>query len=241
VGTKRFAAVVATLAIAATGMVGVLASTAGAQTFDAEAELIGITANTWRVSLVGAITCTNGDPVVLSVTVDGAPVQLVSQQTESATSVIVTLPAAAPAGLAAFVVSCATTPGLVTTAVDEYAWVAVTKVVNGPAPADTTFTVNVSCSGLGIFSSDSSGWGTGDVDAAQDPGPFAPDLAYPAAGGVAYVYTSGSRDCVITEPNNGGATSTTIDAPADLYDAPIEYAATVTNVFPVIVAPTFTG
>ena len=67
------------------------------------------------------------------------------------------------------------------------------------------------------------------------------DLAFGATGGTKYVYFDEASECLITEPADGGATSTTI-APAEIInDAPKAYASTVTNTFAAEIEPTFTG
>ena len=74
--------------------------------------------------------------------------------------------------------------------------IAVTKVVEGTPPPGSTFTVHVACS----FEAG----GTPVVEA---------DLNYQSSGGLQYVYSDIlGGDCAFTEPVNGGALSTRIDA-----------------------------
>jgi hypothetical protein len=115
---------------------------------------------------------------------------------------------------------------------------AVTKVVVGPAPPDTSFVVNVGCVfPVGEMASEAYGGpGVAGLTAEQD---FV--LAYPAAGGVRYVYFLSESECLITEPVNGGAASTTIVPAEILNEEPDLYESTVTNTFAAVVEPTFTG
>ena len=113
----------------------------------------------------------------------------------------------------------------------EWGALAVTKTVVGPVPAGTTFSVNASCVSTLV----------GPPIPTDLPANFAPDLAYGAAGGVKYVYTDHQVECTITEPVNGGATSTVITPAVVDMSAPAAYTATVTNTFVAAVQPTFTG
>jgi hypothetical protein len=114
--------------------------------------------------------------------------------------------------------------------------VAVTKVVSGPAPEGATFTVRVACEA----SMDGGEASTSELP----PPPFAVDLTHGASGGLRHVYTPGPIACTITEPDNGGAATTTIDPPTVLVEDPLAYPVTVTNIFPaaaVVAQPNFPG
>jgi hypothetical protein len=231
---------VAVLAIVAS-VTAAVASNAGAQVLTASADLIGITENQWIVAYNGGFECPGADPVVTAADVDGVPVDIVSQAPETAGSVALFLPPDALAGFVTFTIECATIAPNATEAGDDYSSIAIEKVVSGPVPVDATFTVNVDCDGAAILSE---GWNGDEVAVEQDPDPFSVDLEYGPEGGVGYVYTDFFRECVVTEPNTGGATTTTLDIPEDLYVSPINYFGTVTNTFPVVpvvVVPTFTG
>ena len=89
----------------------------------------------------------------------------------------------------------------------EWGTLAVTKTVVGPAPASTTFSVLVSCEGTAVPISN------GNVTPAELDFDFIADLGYGVSGGVNYVYTDHPVECTITEPMNGGATSTVITPP----------------------------
>lgn len=246
-GRQRFrtrgAGLVAMVALTGVSL-AMLAPAAGGQAPAAIAELVGITENAWVVSYVGNV-CGDDDVIVTGVAVQPGPeddpieVTPLSQSPAGPNAVNVLLPPDAPEGLAIFEIECDGPAPNTTVADTLYAWVAIEKVVTGPVPETATFTVNVACGDRAPAEVVGTSWG--DVDAQQSPEPFSVDLPYGATGGVAYVYTDGDRECEITEPNNGGATSTTIDVPEDLYADPTDYAATVTNLFVPVVEPTFTG
>lgn len=130
---------------------------------------------------------------------------------------------------------------------EEWAALAVTKVVEGTPPEDATFVVNADCVGSDVM-------GANDFVALELPGDFAVDLTYGAAGGVGYVYTDHAVECMLTEPETAGAASVTIDPEVVVIDEPDAFAATVTNTFdpappvpeppaaaPIVRPPTFTG
>src|SRR4051812_5313920 len=116
----------------------------------------------------------------------------------------------------------------------EWAALAVTNVVSGPAAADAAFTVHVDCVDAEPDEVKSS-------DIARD---FDVDLHYTVAGGLHYVYSDHEVDCTITEPVNGGAATVTIVPPTVAMHDPDLFTATVTNTFPaaaVVTQPSFTG
>ena len=226
------------------GLLGtVLSQGAGAQGVTASADIVGITENRWLVSYDGGFECLNDDPVVTEASVDGTPVEIVSQAPASGGSVSLLLPPAGPAGNAGFTIECATVAPNAAPASDDYAIIAVEKVVDGPAPEGTTFTVNVSCTGRLDPEAAATG-GFDDVGPSQNDDPISPDLTYGATGGVAYVYSDFARECDIAETNDVGAASSTVDPEFLFVDAPETFDVTVTNVFPIVpivVEPTFTG
>lgn len=107
----------------------------------------------------------------------------------------------------------------------EWHSIAITKVLNGTPPPGTTFTVNVDCVDL------SNGLGADDYTATELPDDFTVDIVYPASGGVHFAYGDHAVECTITEPEDGGAFSTTIDPQVLVITEPGSYSATVTNVF----------
>lgn len=131
----------------------------------------------------------------------------------------------------------------------EWAALAVTKVVEGAPPPDAAFVVNADCVGSDIVMS------AGDFAAAEVPEDFAVDLTYGATGGVGYVYTDHPVECALTETENAGAASVTIDPETVLIESPTAFEATVTNTFvapapppppppapePLVLQPRFTG
>jgi hypothetical protein len=87
----------------------------------------------------------------------------------------------------------------------------VTKVVEGDAPDDATFVIEVECEGADAFTE---------------------ELELGAEGGVAEVYSYvGPTTCEVTETDDGGAESTEIEGGTAEFDEPIDLAATVTNTF----------
>jgi hypothetical protein len=112
----------------------------------------------------------------------------------------------------------------------------VTKTVEGDVPADATFTVNVAC----MASTGPVGVGSQTfAPAAVAVDPFSIDLAFSADGGTSYVFGYRASDCTITEPGNGGATTTAITPPTVNTDTPGTYPVSVVNTF--VAVPTFTG
>jgi hypothetical protein len=89
----------------------------------------------------------------------------------------------------------------------ETATLTITKVVQGDAPADASFTILVSCEASGEH-----------------------QLLFGAEGGSDSVVFTGPDECDITEPADGGASSTTGLATVQITE-PIAYAQTVVNVF----------
>ncbi|MGK2949082.1 MAG: DUF5979 domain-containing protein [Acidimicrobiales bacterium] len=125
-----------------------------------------------------------------------------------------------------------------------FARLTIDKVVEGTAPAGTTFTVEALCD-------DSEGEG-------DEGGAFTEERTFEASGGSAAVVLYSGAVCTVTETDDGGATSSTItDGTSDFLPAPVDLTSTVTNVFaastptptptppgaaqPVVAAPSFTG
>jgi hypothetical protein len=122
-----------------------------------------------------------------------------------------------------------------------FARLTVNKVVEGTAPAGTTFEIEVDCVA-----------GLDGIAAGIDFGSFVEDLEYGAFGGVQDVILYSGAVCTTTETDDGGADSSSVEgAEADFEESPIDLTATVTNVFAAEtvaapaeaapVAPTFTG
>jgi hypothetical protein len=187
--------------------------------------------------------CNPGSFVLVSLTLDGAPIEPLSV-TEDPTDpnvATIVLPSDTPGGALLAIVGC--TDGEVTippqTLTASFASLAVTKVVTGTVPDGATFVVNVDCVG-GRGTSVESFDGVG---ATVVPESFDVDLEYGATGGLGYVYTDHGVDCTITEPEDAGAATVTIDPELVVIESPDPYEATVTNTFPdpIVVEPTFTG
>ena len=65
------------------------------------------------------------------------------------------------------------------------------------------------------------------------------DLAFGIEGGTSYVFGYQASDCIISEPVNGGATTTAITPPTVNTDEPGVYPVSVVNTF--VAVPNFTG
>ena len=116
----------------------------------------------------------------------------------------------------------------------EWAALAVTKVVDGPAPEGTEFTVAVECLTFEDRSAEfQTPQGSGESETFE--------LTYTASGEVHFVYFRDVTACEITEPVNGGAIATTITPDVVEVLSPELYTSTVTNTFAAAVEPTFTG
>jgi len=173
---------------------------------------------------------------IVSVEANGNAVTPLSETTDGSDTVVFTLPADTPPGQLAVEVECG--DGEFPTLVEgdqEWGALTVTKVVDGAVPADATFVVRVTCDRL-VMGSSYDGPGTAGILDQQ-----VSDLPFGPTGGTKHVYFDGPSECVITEPVNGGATSTTIVPDEIDNEAPTAYATVVTNTFPAAVSPTFTG
>lgn len=183
--------------------------------------------------------CNTGTFSIDAVTANGNPVTPISvtEDPSNPNHGVLVLPSDTEPGNIAVDASCidGTTPVAGDGGV-SWAALAVTKAVVGEVPAGTTFQVHVGCVGglPGVRAGES------DFTAQDVPPNFAVDLSYGAGGGVHYVYTDGPVACLITEPGNGGALSTTITPQLVLIPSPSAFAATVTNTFPELVVA-FTG
>ena len=181
------------------------------------------------------ITCDSVD--VVEVLANGDPVEplaVVPDETES-NLVFIVLPSDTPPGELEVAVECL--DGEFTedySGGTEWAAIGVTKVVDGPAPEGTEFTVAVECF----------------ADRIRSNGFLAPkgieetvvhELTYTASGEVHYVYFDNENECTITEPGNGGAIATTITPDTVEVSDAILFPVTVTNTFAAAVEPTFTG
>jgi hypothetical protein len=171
----------------------------------------------------------------------------------------ITLPVGSPGGFYEVTLECAGA-GAPITASSSLAFgnVIVVKVVEGAAPADASFPIEVSCS-------------EGDLVPMADGDPnIDATLVFGATGGTQYLVHYTGQDCTVSELDDGGAISssiTTEDCGDELqvgavgpsgefgiFDA-VDCTQTVTNVFPaavdpvdetpapapVVAQPTFTG
>ena len=108
-----------------------------------------------------------------------------------------------------------------------WAALAITKTVEGPAPAGATFVVDASCTGA------EAGDAIGDNGfvAQALPTNFDVDFGFGVAGGVQYLYSDHGVSCAITESETGGASVVTIDPPVIVLSDPAAFAVSVTNEF----------
>jgi hypothetical protein len=119
----------------------------------------------------------------------------------------------------------------------EFYSIPVTKTVEGDVPTDATFTVNVACiASMTPVAMTSQSFGPSAVSVMD---PISIDLAFTAAGGTSYVFGYQASDCTITEPGNGGATTTAITPATVNTDDPGVYPVSVVNTF--VAVQTFTG
>ena len=94
-----------------------------------------------------------------------------------------------------------------------FARLTVDKVVDGTAPAGTTFVIEADCSG--------------DYDDS-----FTQELEFPAAGGSQPVIVYGPTVCTTSETDDGGADSVAVEGgEADFIESPDDLTTTVTNTF----------
>jgi hypothetical protein len=98
-------------------------------------------------------------------------------------------------------------PGVTATTEGQTATLTITKVVQGTPPAGTEFMISVEC---------------------EASGPY--QLTFGATGGQKDIIFTGPDQCTSTEPDNGGASSTTGLGRVDILQ-PTGYAQTVTNTF----------
>jgi hypothetical protein len=189
--------------------------------------------------------CDPGTWTLQTILLDGTPIEPVSvtEDPGDPNTAFIVLPSDTTPGNLLVTANCESggNPGPTVTDLQEWAAIPVTKVVEGEAPADATFVVNVDCVGLEIGAG-ATGFEDG-VSAADLPFDFDVDLSYGATGGLAFVYTDHGVECTITEPETGGAVSTTIDPEAVTVTEVEFFPVTVTNTFPapIVVEPTFTG
>jgi hypothetical protein len=204
------------------------------------------TALTFLVSNTDA-TCTS--QLTLTITAGATPITPTSTVNQDANNVLVTLPAGTSSPVTVVGNCVDVDVPRQQTAQVFFATVNVTKQVQGPDPASTTFTVHFDCkftpdgagsSAQGFLGSSASVHSSTLADSIGD-------LQYGSTGGTSPFYDFvGPATCTLTETNTGGAQSTSITPnPVDVVD-PIVYSATVTNTFPppaaaLVVAPKFTG
>lgn len=181
----------------------------------------------------GSLGCDPGSLSVDDVLVGGDPVIPLAVITDPSDPDVATivLPSDTPPGELEVNASC-TSDGEDIEVSDSllFAALAITKVVSGPAPEGTAFGIRVECSES-----------LDGAQAAALPDDFVVDLAYGATGGVHFVYSDHAVTCTITEPATGGAQSVAIEPETVELADPVAFSATVTNTFPVVIQPTFTG
>lgn len=150
---------------------------------------------------VDGVTCQEG---TTEVTVEGVPDATV--ELTDPNSGTVTLPVGTPGGTYTISVTCDPGKGDVTaTGTVTFATVDVDKVVEGTAPAGATFPVTVTCEG---------GRPTATADAFSTEGlGFLLDTSFSfgAGGGTKYLVAYGPQSCTVSETDDGGASSSTID------------------------------
>jgi hypothetical protein len=195
-------------------------------------------------------TCSNFENLNVTAVTAGpsdTPVTPTSTEQQDTNDVVFVLPAGTPSPITVTggCFNSADDPISATAEDLAFATVSVAKVVQGSDPATATFTVAVACTLVGSGST-ASGFGSGasSVHSASPEPPSAGNLQYGAAGGTLPFYVYDESTCTVTEPNTGGATSTTINPnPVDVAD-PIPYSVTVTNTFAaaaIVALPAFTG
>jgi hypothetical protein len=229
------------LAVAALAAPAVLGLSAGMASGGAPTDTVTPQSNT---SLTFVITRTAPCPDATEPTVtvthepDGTTITPTSFTPTSDTTFTVVLPPSTPPGELAFTLKCPGIPADVAVDVD-FATVTVVKAVVGPAPSTATFQVQVACDVESAGSTSSSFANSPTVKAAALSNVAA--LSYPATGGTENSFFLGPGTCTITEPVTGGAVSTTIVPPTVTTSAPALFTSTVTNSFPLVVEPSFTG
>jgi hypothetical protein len=184
---------------------------------------------TFVLSISGG-SCDTGTFDVLSVEANGASVTPLSvTEDESDPNIArIVLPSDTEPGDLAVSASCV--DGEFPLSADgetEWASVAITKTVVGPAPSDATFVVDASCVGS---EAEGSGGDEGFVSQALPPD-FDVDFGFGVAGGVQYLYSDHFVSCAITESQTGGASAVTIDPTTVVLVAPEAFAVNVTNEF----------
>jgi hypothetical protein len=148
----------------------------------------------------------------------------------------------------------------------EFGNVIVEKVVEGDAPADASFVVDVSCEGEDLpIGAGAEGYGAGPEGGGTPTATVQGQLTFGPEGGTGALVHYRGQACTITEPEDGGAVETTIETSdcggddegppvngeadagvsGDFFiDAPVDCTQTVTNVFAaeaIAVTPAFTG
>ncbi len=196
---------------------------------------------------VDGLTCVSDT----NVTVTGVPgATFVLDDPNSGT---ITLPVGTPGGNYQVVVTCDAGKGTSTaTGGLVFASVNVDKVVEGDVPADATFPVTVTCSGgVGLTADSFSPEGSQFL--------IDSSFSFDAAGGSKYLVAYGPQGCILSETDDGGATSTTLDlnncdegrtnapdaaateaaGPSGTFDIvdPTDCTQTITNVFAAPAAP----
>ncbi|MBL8776375.1 MAG: hypothetical protein JNK12_10600 [Acidimicrobiales bacterium] len=147
---------------------------------------------------INNFTCTDA-----TVTVDGVDATITQNDPNTGS---IAFPVGTPGGVYTATFDCDTGKGVVSGSLTlSIAAVTVTKVVEGDAPADATFPVTVTCNraaGGGVSSEFSEGSGGFLLDTA---------FSFGADGGSKYLVAYTPQSCSISEVDDAGAQSATID------------------------------
>jgi len=225
------------LAVLSVAAVTPLVKQAGAQiapTVELLAEPNSHTALSYDVSVPTTPCLTE---TALTVTGNGVAVTPLSLTIVDPNSATVVLPNSTATPLE-FTLTCLDAQEELVTAltIREFFSIPVTKTVEGPVPADASFTVNVACRASTTVAMTTQAF---QPAALLVLNPVSIDLAFDAAGGTSYFFGYAASDCTITEPGNGGAATSSITPPTVNTDLPGVYPVAIVNTF--VAVPTFTG
>ena len=134
----------------------------------------------------------------------------------------VTFPAGTPGGVYELEVTCpasmngaspseATIPTVTAVANLSFAQVTVDKVVEGDPPADAQFVVNLDCSLDAPPPPPPSPGAFAETEGFPGPDSLVRDLTFGAAGGTQQLVFYGPYECTVTETDDAGALSVTVD------------------------------
>ena len=225
------------LAVLSVAAVTPLVTQAGAQIAPSIELLADPTSNTALAYDVTVPTTPCVADTALTVTGNGVAATPLSLTIVDPNTVSVVLPNATETPLE-FTLTCLDAQQQAVTAqtTREFFSIPVTKTVEGPVPADASFMVNVACVASTTVALTSQAF---QPAAPLALNPLSVDLAFGVAGGTSYVFGYSASDCTITEPGNGGATTSSITPPTVNTDLPGVYPVAIVNTF--VAVPTFTG